>query len=199
MGYQIVGGNHIYDDAGYYVGSLEDPNVGALQMPRNVNLARGAAPPARLNPAALGQLARGFAARMPAVQLRAPQPQVVQTEPSRVDETPLPITATAVAAGTQATIAVTSQIIFEPRRLIVPDSIAPFFTIDDFRVGNVPLFAGAGSIPSEAFNPQSVNPNIRKITADPGVQVTVQVTNIDAVQHTFRAAVFGAGAQPQGC
>lgn len=183
MGYQIVGG-HVYDDDGNM--------VGALVLPRNLNLGRGGAG---------GGLARlPFSPNAGARAAAAPLgPRLRETMPSRIDETPLPVTATSVAAGATAVIPITSQIIFEPKRLIVPDSIAPFFTIDDFRVGNVPLFAGAGSVPAEAFSPQSVNPNIRKITANPGVQVILTVTNLDAVAHIFRAVVFGEGAQPEGC
>lgn len=126
--------------------------------------------------------------------------QLRQTQPGPIDETPLPIdSGAAIAAGGTAVIAVNSQIIFRPRRLIVPPSLAPFFVIDDIRVGNVPLYAGVGGVPAEAFAPDSVNPNVKKVTANPGVAISLTVTNIDGFAHRLRAVFFGEGSQPEGC
>lgn len=187
MAFEIIGGE-LYDiETGEHVGAAMPLNF-RPQLGRQTT-------PLRLSP----QVLQNMAGRLPALQLQRPGPQLVQRQPGRIDETPLPVTATSVAAGASADIAMNAQIIFSPRRLIVPDSIASFFTIDAFSVGNVPLFAGNGSIPAEAFRPDSVNPNVRKVTAQPGVPITIRVTNVDAVAHTFRAAVFGEGAQPYGC
>lgn len=184
MAYEIVGGS-LYDlDTGEVVGAVPTSLLRRMSRPQSAS----SSPLARFDPRLVQRMAAAAAG-----------PALVPTRPSRIDETPLPVTATSVAAGATATISINSQIIFAPRRLIVPESIAPFFTIDAFSVGNVPLFAGNGSIPAEAFRPDSVNPNVRKITAQPGVPITVQVTNIDAVVHTFRGAIFGEGAQPSGC
>lgn len=184
----------------YEAAGISPADVGQL-----LNLAafrRGAgAAPAAARPNALMNvmrnpaLLRGLAQR---VGLRM-APQVQQTSPGPVDETPLPIDSGAnVAAGASIIIQTTSQIIFRPRRLIVPESIATFFTVDRLDVGNVPTFASAGSIPAEAFRPDSVNPNVRKVTAQPGVQILVGVTNVDGVPHRFRGAIFGEGSQPSG-
>ena len=194
MAFEIIGGQ-VYD--------LETGDmVGALPM-LNLNRGLAAQQPLRLSPQVLRSLGQRLnqmpAIRQATVDALGSSPRLVERSPGRIDETPLPITATAVASGASQDISVNSQIIFSPRRLIVPDSIESFFTIDAFSVGNVPLFAGNGSIPAEAFRPDSVNPNVRKVTAQPGVPITLRVTNIDAVQHTFRAAVFGEGAQPYGC
>lgn len=125
---------------------------------------------------------------------------ILPAQPGPIDETPLPIDSGAViAGGATAVISVNSQIIFRPRRLIIGNSLAPFFTVDDLRVGNVPLGAGVGSIPAEAFAPDSVNPNVRKVTANPGVAISITVTNQDAFGHRFRAVFFGEGSQPEGC
>lgn len=199
MPFEIVGST-LYDinsgeavmDLGPEVGAFLPSSLAGLRAP-----ARQASP-LRLSP----QVLQSMAARLrPAMmQPQAPQlPQLREVSPGTVDETPLPITETAVAAGATEEISINSQIIFAPRRLIVPDSLAPFFTISGLSVGNVPLFAGNGSIPAEAFRPDSVAPNIRKITAQPGVPIVLRVTNIDAVAHTFRGAIFGLGSQPQGC
>jgi len=125
---------------------------------------------------------------------------LLPAQPGPIDETPLPIDSGAViAGGATAVISVNSQIIFRPRRLIIGDSLNSFFTVDDLRVGNVPLGAGVGAIPGEAFSPSSVNPNVRKVTANPGVAISITVTNQDAFGHRFRAVFFGEGSQPEGC
>lgn len=208
MPFEIVGST-LYDlDTGEAVASMDGgQQVGALSFPLSLAGARpqsAARPPLQLSPALINAMGARLRASSPTMlrtlSLQGPaQPQLREVAPGSVDETPLPITETAVAAGATEEISINSQIIFAPRRLIVPDSLAPFFTISGLSVGNVPLFAGNGSIPAEAFRPDSVAPNIRKITAQPGVPLVLRVTNIDAVAHTFRGAIFGLGSQPQGC
>jgi hypothetical protein len=122
------------------------------------------------------------------------QPRVREVPPGRVGRAPVGMDSGAtIAAGASSIITQTMQTVFKPQRLMVPASLAPFFVIDDFRVGQEPVFAAAGSIPAEAFVSDSevssnVNPNA---TAQAGVSLILTVTNIDGAPHRFRAAIFG--------
>lgn len=206
MGFEIVGA--VYDESGRPIELSEMERMvlekygiesGALFVPRTPMIPQRAAGPT-FSPQQLMQLGRNPTTAARRVVAEAIAPQVVQTAPGPVDEVPLPVESTGnVAAGASAVITVTSQIIFQPRRLIIPPSLAPFFVVSSIMVGNVPLFAGSGNIPGEVFTPDSVGANVRKTTATPGLGIVITVQNIDAVGHAFRAVLFGLGAQPSGC
>lgn len=127
-------------------------------------------------------------------------PRVTEAEPGPVDVSYLPLVSPApVAAGAVGVITTTSQTVFKPRRLNVSRAIADFFLIDNFSVGNVPLSAAAGQVPAASFATDATEANVRKVTANPGVQIVIQVTNIDGAPHRFLSTLFGWSAQPEGC
>lgn len=108
---------------------------------------------------------------------------------------------TNVAAGASASITINVTMAFRPTRLMVGPAVAPLFIVDNLRVGPDSLFLGAtGSIPAEAFLPGAVNaPVLKRKTAQGGTPVICDVTNLDAVAHRFRAALFGEGADVAAC
>lgn len=170
----------------------------ASVQPRGVQLTPAAIATAlrraRANPASM------LSAVPPAVALRLPQPAVRPSDPGPVDVSFMPFDSGAnIAAGAQATISVSAQTVFKPERLNVPRNIADFFTIDNMTVGNVPLSAATGSVPAASFASDATGANVRKVTANPGVAVTLVVTNIDGAPHRFRATFFGWSSQPEGC
>ena len=141
--------------------------------------------------------ARAFARN----QIRAGRmPTAVPTEPGPVDISYVPLVSPVggIAAGASFTINQTSQTIFKPKRLNVSRAIADFFLIDSVSVGNVPLSAAAGAVPAASFATDATGANVRKVTANPGVQIVLQVTNIDGAAHRFLSTLFGWSSQPEG-
>ena len=187
--------------AGY--ATIDTPYAaGALPLFRSPNLAAGPSVALRgggnLVTPALLRHALGPA--MLARPLTPNQPAVRAAEPGPVDTSFLPFDSGAdIAAGATQTISVSAQTVFKPERLNVPRNIADFFTIDNMTVGNVPLAAATGAVPASSFATDAVGANVRKVTANPGVQVTLVVTNIDGAAHRFRATFFGWSSQPEGC
>lgn len=158
-----------------------------------------------LSPALLRGMIQGGVRRMADIQAGRPvtfapaQPEVRPVEPGGVDYSYVGFESLGVPANTAVTIPVSSQTIFKPHRLNVPRSLADFFVINSFFVGNVPLAAAAGNVPASSFATDATGANVRKETANPGVQIILQVSNIDGVAHDFRATLFGESAQPDGC
>jgi len=83
------------------------------------------------------------------------------------------------------------QVLFRGTRLIVGSAIAPFFTIDDIKVGRSSQFVATGSQPAEAFKETSTCDNVSLDTCRPGMDIVLQVTNTSDTAQDFRAALFG--------
>lgn len=128
----------------------------------------------------------------------APQgPRVAQSEPGPVGLSAIPLnSAAAVPAGGTATIIVQPQSIFKPYKLVLDTVIQPFFLIQSFTVGTVPLFDAPGAMAGTLFTPDAL-PNLKKITANPGIAVSMVVVNRDGAAHPFFAAVYGEAAPTQ--
>jgi hypothetical protein len=102
----------------------------------------------------------------------------------------------AVAAGTQAIITTQPQTWFKPQRLIVPGSIAPFFTIDNLIVGNKSQFPSPIPLPAEMFIPEAQAVVMDLDTVNPALNMTVVATNISGVAQNFRAGFVGKEVTP---
>lgn len=102
----------------------------------------------------------------------------------------------AVAAGAQATITTQPQTWFKPQRLVIPDSIAPFFTVDNILVGNISQFPSPVPLPGEGFIPAAVAVVMDLTTCNPALNLTVVVTNISGVPQNFRAMFVGKEVTP---
>lgn len=125
-------------------------------------------------------------------------PQVVQQQPGPVGLSAIPFNSVGnIAAGAQATIVVQPQSIFKPYKLVIDDVIRPFFLITAFNVGTTPLFDAPGQMAGTLFTPDAL-PNLKKVTANPGIAVTMTITNRDGAAHPFYGAVYGEAA-PTAC
>lgn len=116
--------------------------------------------------------------------------------PSRARRIVLPMTSTGtVAAGTSATITARPQTMaFKPQRVVIPATIAPNFTIEDIKVGNVSQLAQSGSLPGEAFVQTLFDGEMDMDTVQTSQDFVIQLTNISGAATTFRAAVYGRAA-----
>lgn len=103
---------------------------------------------------------------------------------------------TAVAAGNQVLITTQPQTWFKPMRLVIPGSIAPFFTVDNIIVGNKSQFPSPISLPGETFIPEAEAVVLDLATVDPAINLTLAVTNISGVPLIFRATFVGKQVQP---
>ena len=126
-----------------------------------------------------------------------PGPSVHQSEPGPVGLALIPMNSGSVAAGAQAVIAVQPQSIFKPYRLTVDPVIAAFFVISNLQIGTVPLFDAPGEVPCSNFPPNLQQGNLKKITANPGIQVSMTIRNRDGAAHPFWSSLFGEAAPTQ--
>lgn len=124
-------------------------------------------------------------------------PQVMPSAPGPVGLSLIPFNLATVPGLTiSAPIVVTPQSIFKPYKLVVDPVIAPFFTITVFQNGTVPFFDAPGEVPAAIFTSDGL-PNLKKITSNPGIAITLQVRNRDAVAHPFLSVVYGEAAPTQ--
>jgi hypothetical protein len=80
--------------------------------------------------------------------------------------------------------------------LIVPGSIAPFFTIDNLIVGNKSQFPSPIPLPAEGFIPEAQAVVMDLDTVNPALNMTVVATNISGVPQNFRAMFVGKEVTP---
>ena len=106
-----------------------------------------------------------------------------------------PVTTTVIGAGLNATPASQPQALFRAERFVIPASLAPSFTVQDIKVGNVSQFPNTGDIPGEMFAQNSFDTGIRLRTVNPALNLSVAVTNITGGSLTFRAGFFGTLVQ----
>lgn len=107
-----------------------------------------------------------------------------------------PGAAAPVLAGNQMLITTQPQTWFKPMRLVVPGTIAPFFTIDNIIVGNKSQFPSPIPLSAETFVPEAEAVVLDLATVDPAINLTLAVTNISGVPLIFRATFVGKQVQP---
>ena len=141
---------------------------------------------------------QGRAALRRAVAARKLAGSQVLTEKAPVSSgvQPIGFNQAGVVAGTQATITTQPQTWFKPMRLIVGESIAPFFTIDNIICGNKSQLPAATSLPAEAFIPQAQAVVLDLDTVNPALNLTLLCTNISGVNQNFRAMFVGKEVSP---
>jgi hypothetical protein len=101
-----------------------------------------------------------------------------------------------ITSGSPAVITTQPQTWFKPMRLVVPESIAPFFTVDNIIVGNKSQFPSPVSLPAEMFIPAAEAVVMDLDTVNPALNLTVAVTNISGVTQNFRAGFVGKEVTP---
>jgi len=136
-------------------------------------------------------LARAIASRkLGSSQIMAPR------KPTSSGVQPIGFFQAAVAAGTQAVITTQPQTWFKPMRLVVPGSIAPFFTIDNLIIGNKSQFPSPVPLPAETFIPEAQAVVMELDTVNPALNLTTVCTNISGVPQNFRATFVGKEVTP---
>lgn len=131
-----------------------------------------------------------MARKLAGAQMMAPR------KPSSAGVQPIGFFQAAVAAGTQAIITTQPQTWFKPMRLVVPGSIAPFFTIDNLIIGNKSQFPSPVPLPAETFIPEAQAVVMELDTVNPALNLTVVATNISGVPQNFRATFVGKEVTP---
>jgi hypothetical protein len=101
-----------------------------------------------------------------------------------------------ILAGTPATITTQPQTWFKPMRLVIGESIAPFFTVDNIIVGNKSQFPSPVPLPAEMFIPPAEAVVMDLSTVNPALNLTLIVTNISGVPQNFRAGFVGKEVTP---
>lgn len=112
----------------------------------------------------------------------------------------------AVPAGSSVLITARPQITFKPTRMAIDPSIAPFFLINDAKIGNVSMYVDSGPISAVFFPPlpgfqefetkEELELAARVLSVDwPTCQISQQfslsVTNVGTVGQTFLACLWG--------
>jgi hypothetical protein len=117
-------------------------------------------------------------------------------KPSTSGVQPIGFFQAGILAGTQATITTQPQTWFKPQRLVVPDSIGPFFTIDNIVIGNISQFPSPVPLPAEMFGPAAQAVVMDLATVNPALNLTIVATNISGVPQNFRAGFIGKEVTP---
>lgn len=99
-----------------------------------------------------------------------------------------------IAASASSTVTMNVQVNnFMGRRLIVPNSISSYFTIDDVKIGTKSILDSSNPLQAEQFSSLTERGgflNFLKATA--GINISVDFTNIDTSARVFRASIEGA-------
>jgi hypothetical protein len=106
-------------------------------------------------------------------------------------EFPMGFGITPVANGANVIINAQPQVNFRPSRLVIPDSIAPSFMINDFKIGMRSQLVAPGSLPAQSFTQTAVGTAMALDTVNVGQFVTLDVTNVAAQPVNFAASLFG--------
>lgn len=97
----------------------------------------------------------------------------------------------AIAAGASANVSASPQDTLAPRKIIIPETVAPNFEVNDIRIGTISQLSSSDPVPAEAFIPGAVASDVKFDTAQVSQQITFNVTNISGAPQTFRAAING--------
>jgi len=120
---------------------------------------------------------------------------MVQRTPTRSSEIPLTFDSnTPIPAGASRTIVSRPQVVFAPRKFIVPSTDAVNFRINSIAVGKNSQFAATGGVAALVFSEAS-NVPLGLDTAQVGQDITVAVTNTSSADHMFTALMIGASLE----
>jgi hypothetical protein len=106
-------------------------------------------------------------------------------------EFPMGFGLTPVAAGANVIINANPQVNFRPSRLVIPDSVAPSFMINDFKIGMRSQLVAPGALPAQSFTQEAVGTAMALDTVNVGQFVTLDVTNVSTQTVNFSASLFG--------
>jgi hypothetical protein len=195
MGYDIIGRDELLTGANYLVSGYGDV-ADVLSGYNIVGAQRMAMQRAAMHPAAHPGMHQAYAAAMQqaaAMKQAAAGAVITEQRPTRARRLVLPMSSSAaVAAAASATITARPQNqAFKPQRIVIPATIAPNFTIQDIKVGNISQLAQSGDLPAEAFVQTLFDGEMDMDTCQTSQDFVIQLTNISGAASTFRAAVYG--------
>ena len=88
------------------------------------------------------------------------------------------------------------QIVFRGERLVIPaNTVAPFFSLIDIKVGNRSQLANSTALPAQTFAEVAVGVRLALDTATVAQDIAVVVENISSDNQTFMATLIGTAAQ----
>lgn len=144
----------------------------------------GAPPPQQMDPMAW------------AIQQRQVQQATMyrNVDPTNAYDQILPMQSSGVIApaGSASITARPQTYAFQPHRIVIPQSLATDFTIQDIKVGNRSQFVQTGAISAETFAQNAVGTAIKFDTVQTSQDFVIQVTNAGGAPRNFFATIFGA-------
>ena len=96
-----------------------------------------------------------------------------------------------VASNATASVTTRPQTLFKPMRLVVGQTIAPFFILTDLKVGNRSQFPSSAPIPCETFSQNGFGVGVGLETVQAALDLTLVVQNVGPNQLDFRASMIG--------
>jgi hypothetical protein len=102
---------------------------------------------------------------------------------------------TTIAAGGNAILSQTPQVVFRPERMFIPSDVAFDLSVTDVKIGQRSQLVAAGALPGAIFSEVSVDVFTHWDTAEVGNTITISLNNVnpdDPVAAT--AALLGAAA-----
>lgn len=104
----------------------------------------------------------------------------------------LGIPVTSVTTGATPTLRIQTQRTFRTERVYVDDSVAEFFNVSQAFVGQNSQFAGADPVSAAGWSNKTFDPKgVLWDTANPGLFITLTITNTDANTHVFKGSFRG--------
>jgi hypothetical protein len=100
-----------------------------------------------------------------------------------------------IAAGAQGTVNSQPQVVFRPDRVIVPNSIAASFLINDLKIGKNSMFISATAVPAQSFSHDAAGVGLKMDTAQVSQIISMTVTNISGGALRFIAALTGPAVE----
>lgn len=128
----------------------------------------------------------------PADTVMARQARLVRQQgPTRVRQFPLGFPTTTINAGSSATITAQTQVVFRPRRLVIPSDIAGSLLVNDLKVGKNSMFPSADPIPARVFSENAVGVDLQLDTAQVSQLISLALSNTSGANVSFNACVIG--------
>ena len=106
-------------------------------------------------------------------------------------EFPMGFGLTAIAAGAQQIVNANPQVNFRPSRLVIPDTVASSFMVNDFKIGMRSQLVAPGALPATSFTEKAVGTAMILDTVNIGQFVTLDISNVSTQAANFSASLFG--------
>lgn len=102
---------------------------------------------------------------------------------------PMPLVT--VPANQTLTVTFRPQRPIRAERLVLDGSMTAGLFVTDFLIGAEPQFVNAGAVPVSVFAPSAFNMELRGNTAQPGIDVTIQLQNTTGAPITVGGMLLG--------